>query len=196
MATKNSQTPKFEIKNFKDVYDFCYLNGVTDINTFVEKCFKKGFDIEKYGLLGEEDKIVEKIVEVVKEVPAKPIEVEVIKYVDREIVKEVPVEKIVEKIVNIYDKTKENELLLKIQQLEDESKKISTITQETTKIFQNEEVNNKNLMLQETLIKLRKELTEKNKKIQELENKIKELEKITINQGAVFMKGSNIKENL
>lgn len=175
---------------------FFYLNGVTDINTFVEQCFKKGFDIEKYGLLSEEDKVIEKIVEVVKEVPAKPIEIEVIKYVDREIVKEVPVEKIVEKIVNIYDKTKENELLLKIQQLEDENKKFSTVTQETTKIIKNEDVDNKNLMLQETLIKLRKELTDKNKKIQELENKIKELEKITINQGAVFMKGSNIKENL
>jgi len=95
---------------------------------------------------------VEKIVEVIKEVL---VEKEVIK----EIIKEVPVEK----IVTIYDNSSENELLLKIQQLEngmskkdndldelrqkfstkegeitDKEREFSTITTEMRNIFQKE----------------------------------------------------------
>ena len=62
---------------------------------------------------------VEKIVEDIKEVP---VEKEVIK----EIIKEIPVEK----IVTIYDNSSENELLLKIQQLESEKQIFSTKLQE------------------------------------------------------------------
>jgi uncharacterized protein YlxW (UPF0749 family) len=65
----------------------------------------------------------------------------------QEVIKEVPVEK----IVTIYDNSSENELLLKIQQLENqkqefstkvgdltnELQKFSTITQENENIFQN-----------------------------------------------------------
>ena len=61
------------------------------------------------------EKPVEKLVEVIKEVPVEVIkEVTVEKLV--EVIKEVPVEK----IVTIYDNSSENELLLKIQQLEQE----------------------------------------------------------------------------
>jgi hypothetical protein len=62
---------------------------------------------------------VEKVVEIIKEVL---VEKEVIK----EIIKEVPVEK----IVTIYDNSSENELLLKIQQLESEKQIFSTKTKE------------------------------------------------------------------
>ena len=55
---------------------------------------------------------------------------------------------------------------------------------------------NKTKMLTDTLTKLRKEISEKNQLIEELKNKIKELETIKINQGAVFMKGSNLTQNL
>ncbi len=41
-----------EIKNNKEIYDFCMVNGITDINKFIQDCFKQGFDIKKYGLLG------------------------------------------------------------------------------------------------------------------------------------------------
>lgn len=210
MGQKSSQTNKFELKNFKDVYDYCYINGIMDINSFIESCFKKGFDIEKYGLLGNEDKIIEKeiIKEIRVEVPVEKI-VEVIKYVDREIIKEVPVEKVVTKIENICYNPEENELLLKIQQLESENKKFSTmnseleskiqefsnITQETTKIFQDNN-DEKVKMLQGTLQNLKKQLSLKEETIKELENKIKELENLKINQGAVFMKSSNLSQNL
>ena len=81
---------------------------------------------------------VEKLVEVIKEVPVD-------KVVIKEIIKEVPVEK----IVTIYDNSSENELLLKIQQLEQEfstktteigtiKQEFSTITTEMENIFQKE----------------------------------------------------------
>ena len=65
------------------------------------------------------EKPVEKLVEVIKEVPVD-------KVVIKEIIKEVPVEK----IVTIYDNSSENELLLKIQQLESDKQLFSTKTQE------------------------------------------------------------------
>jgi hypothetical protein len=121
---------------------------------------------------------VEKIVEIIKEI-------EVIK----EVTVEVPVEKIVTKIEYISDKTSENELLLKIQQLEDnifhlndeidtERQIFSTKTEQVENIFQNEmskkdkelDELRRNLdikkdddqvkLLQETLQKLRKEISE------------------------------------
>jgi predicted RNase H-like nuclease (RuvC/YqgF family) len=55
---------------------------------------------------------------------------------------------------------------------------------------------NKTKMLTDTLTKLRKEISEKNQLIEDLKNKLKELETIKINQGAVFLKGSNLTQNL
>jgi predicted nucleic acid-binding Zn-ribbon protein len=156
---------------------------------------------------------VEKIVEIIKEI-------EVIK----EVTVEVPVEKIVTKIEYISDKTSENELLLKIQKLEDnifhlndeidtEKQKFSTKTTEMENIFQNEMSkkdneldelrrnldipveDNRLTMLSDTLQKLKKEIIDKDKKIEELSTKINILEN-NINKGAVFMKASNISQNL
>jgi predicted RNase H-like nuclease (RuvC/YqgF family) len=59
-----------------------------------------------------------------------------------------------------------------------------------------EKPNDKSLMLQETLTKLRKELIDKDSKITELEGTIKNLEQLNKNQGAVYMKGSNLTQNL
>ena len=173
-----------------------------DINSFVNKCFKQGFNIEKYGLLGSDTKI-EPEIQVVEKI------VEEIKYVEKEIIKEVPVEKIVTKIEYISDKSNEDVLLVKIRELESENQKFSiinseleskiqkfsTITEETTKIFQYNQ-DDKLKLLQGTLLSLKKELSLRDEKIKELENIIKELENIKINQGAVFLKGSNLKQNL
>ena len=161
------------------------------MDAFISLCFEKGYNVEKYGLLGktggkggnprktggEQEKWVEKevirekrveipvevIKEVIKieyvEVPVEKIvevikEVHIEKIVEKpiEIIKEVPVEKVVikeipvEKIVTIYDNSSENELLLKIQQLEQEfstktteigtiKQEFSTITTENENIF-------------------------------------------------------------
>ena len=161
-------------EELKDLESFCALNGL-DIDTLIKDSFKQGYRIEKYGLLGnmggiqekwvekevirekrveipvevikevvkieyvevpvEKVVIVEKLVEVIKEVPVD-------KVVIKEIIKEVPVEK----IVTIYDNSSENELLLKIQQLEQEfstktteigtiKQEFSTITTENENIF-------------------------------------------------------------
>ena len=202
-----------DIKNTKEIYDFCLLNKIMDIDGFINKCFKKGFNIEKYGLIGEDSEKTDGIgekqteIEVIREIRVE-VPVEVIKYVDREVIKEIKVEVPVEKIVYIYDKKEENsvpnidkirdkneineinELLLKIQQLESQEPIIKEV------IIEVEKSNDKTLLLQETLNKLRKELTDKNTKITELEGTIKKLEQTNINQGAAYMKGSNLTKNL
>ena len=190
-----------EVKNNKEIYDFCMINGITDINKFIQECFKQGFDIKRYGLLGEtgeKEVIVEKLVEIPVEV-IKEIEkiVEVIKEVpvDRvviqEVVKEVPVERIVEKIIQVSDNTQINELLLKIQQLENRQPEIDEVIKEVTV----EKSNDKTLMLQETLVKLRLEIVDKTKKIEELENKIKTMES-NMSQPAFYLKGSNLNQKM
>jgi len=247
MVQKNSQTYNIEIKNVKEVYDYCLLNKILDIDEFINKCFKNGFHTEKYGLLGnslnegekhlktdgiEEKRVeievireilvevpvevikeVDKIVEVIKEVPVEVIkEIPVEKVVIQEVIKEIPIEKVVERIVKVSDDTQINELLLKIQQLENRPPEILEVTKEVEKIVEVvkevpvekivevvkevEKPNDRTLMLQETLNKLRKELTDKNGKITELEGTIKNLEQINKNQGAVYMKGSNLTQNL
>ena len=187
------------------VDSFCKLNNIDDVDGFIKTIFQEGFNIKKYGLLGKtlnegekdlkmggiEEKRVE--IEVIREIRVE-VPVEVIKEVEKvvEVIKEVPVEKIIEKIVEVSDDTQINELLLKIQQLENRSPEIVEVIKEV--ITQSN--NDKSLMLQDTLNKLRKELTEKNSKITELEGTIKKLEQININQGAAYMKGSNLTKNI
>ena len=250
----------------KSVNDYCKLNNIDDVDSFVNKCFKRGYDVEVYGLLGKTDIVgekqieievireirvevpvevvreVEKIVEVIKEVPVEVIkeivkeipvdrvvevikEVPVEKVVIKEVVKEVPVEKVVTKIEYISDDTQINELLLKIQQLETQmSNKDENLDElrrnldialdkppveiekiiEIEKIVEVEKVveveveksNDKSKLLEVTLQNLRKELTLKNETIKELENKNKQLESFNVDRGAVYMKGSNITQNI
>jgi hypothetical protein len=214
-----------------DIQQYCKLNNIEDVNLFVTQCFKQGFDIKKYGFLGnslnegEKHLINEVIVEKRIEIPVEVIkEVKVIEYVDREVIKEifveVPKEKTVTKIEYISDEKTENELLFKIQQLEQtifhlneelvsESEEFSTKTQELTNIFQDKiskenvkeekEVvvdNSKQKMLESTLQNLRKELTLKNSLILELETKNKQLESNNEHQPAVYLKGSNLTEKM
>jgi hypothetical protein len=152
----------------KDLESYCALNKF-NVDEIIKSSFKQGFSIEKYGLLENmggiqekrveieviREKRVEIPVEVIKEVvkieyvevPVEKI-VEVIKevIVEKEVIKEIIKEVPVEKIVTIYDNSSENELLLKIQQLEQEfstktteigiiRQEFSTITTENENIF-------------------------------------------------------------
>lgn len=182
---------------------YCSANNIDDIDDFIYKCFKQGFDIKKYGLLGKTLNEGEKHLKT-GGIEEKQVEIEVI----REIRVEVPVEVIkeVEKIIYTTDDTQVNELLLKIQQLEQE---ISTKTEEMENIFQNRMskkdkeldelrhnldilvTNDKAKMLQETLQNLRGELQQKNEQIRELEKINRELLNGSQNQ-AYLLRGSNL----
>ena len=232
MEQKNLQTFKIDKKYHKDILNFIKLNEIGDVDVFINKCFKKGFDVERFGLLGNENEVrevekivekivevpVEKVVEIVKEVQSPPVEIEVIKYIEKEVIKEIPVEKIVSKIEYIYDKTP-SELEEKIFQLEQEldnnRKNFSTKTAEMENFFQNEMSkkdneldiirqsldkrvdDNKSKMLENTLLNLRKDLQLKQIKINELEDTIKHLqEQLNKNVNAIYLKGSNLKEKI
>ena len=187
MEPKNSKIFNKEI--MQAVSAFCESQEIKDVDQFMYLCFKQGFDIKRYGFLGktlnegEKDLIKEVIVEKRVEVPVEiikeveivkeiPVEKEVIKevikevpvekVVVREVIKEIPVDRVIEKEIYITDNTQVNELLLKIQQLENEMSKkdgeldelgqkfstkedelnrlrqeFSTITTEMENIFQN-----------------------------------------------------------
>lgn len=94
----------------EEMWDYCRLNNVTDINTFALKLIKQGFTAEKYGSTPmNKTTVVEKEVvkEVIKEVPVEKI-----------VTKEVEVIKEVIKEVKVSDNTKVNELLERISELE------------------------------------------------------------------------------
>jgi hypothetical protein len=134
----------------KDLVSYCNLNDVL-ISEVVKKSFTTGFNIERYGLLNSNtpqekivEKEVEKIVEVIKEVPVEKIvevvkEIVVEKPVERvvekvvEVIKEIPVEKIVTKVEYISDDSKTNELFGKIEQLEIEKEGLILNFQEKDK---------------------------------------------------------------
>jgi DNA repair exonuclease SbcCD ATPase subunit len=204
----------FNKETLGSVESFCKLNNIKDIDEFLYLCFKQGFDIKKFGLLGEtlnegeKDLKTGEIEEIRVEVPV-------------EVIREV--EKIVTKIEYICDKSGENELLLKIKQLEEEMSKkdekldelrrnldiildISLdeppveIIKEVEKIVEVikevEKPNDRVEMLQETLISLRKELQTKNERIKELEKINRDLENLSSNKGAVFLRGSNLNNRI
>ena len=98
----------------QSVSSFCDANNIEDKDNFIYLCFKQGFDIKKFGLLGETLNEGEK--------DLKTVEIEEIRVeVPVEVIREV--EKIVTKIEYICDKSGESELFGKIKQLEEEMSK-------------------------------------------------------------------------
>jgi len=99
----NSPIINLSSKELKDIKSFCDLNEL-NFEEFVKSCFDKGYQIEKYGLLTNEDgeQVIFEEKEVIKEV-IKEVPVEVEKIIEKEVIKEVEVpvevEKIVEKII-------------------------------------------------------------------------------------------------
>lgn len=150
-------------------------------------------------------------VEVVKyvEVPVEIIkEIEVVKYVDREVVKEVPVEIIKEKIVNviqevpvpnmgkIWDETQVNELLSKIQQLENRPPEIIETIKEVMVEKDDSKLKPKLEALQNTVQKLKLDNIEKDRLIKEYEKTIQDIQKFNEGTKAMYLKGSNLENKL
>jgi hypothetical protein len=242
-------TLKLDSKQYKDLTRYCELNKFVP-EDIVKKSYLEGFTIEKYGLLSGGGEVIEKevIKEIVKYVEVPVVEEKVIvkvEYVEiekpveviREVKIEVPVERIVEvvkeiiveKIVevpvtnidNICDKNREEELLLKIQELENNFQdKMSKKEQELDElrhsldehldkppiekivevVVEKEITDNSSKSkldaLQNTLAKVRQETLEKDKKIRELEQTIQEIQKFQDNKQAVYLKGSNLDDKL
>ena len=150
-------------------------------------------------------------VEVVKyvETPVEIIkEIEVIQYVDREVIKEVPVEIIKEKIVNviqevpvpnvdkIWDETQVNELLSKIQQLENRPPEIIETIKEVMVEKDDSKLKPKLDALQNTVQKLKLDNIEKDKLIKEYEKTIQDIQKFNEGTKAMYLKGSNLDNKL
>jgi hypothetical protein len=144
-------------KNLKDeIWEYCRLNDISNIDEFIIKMIRQGYTIEKFGstpLGGNEVKEIEKIVEVIREVP---------------------VEKIIEKEVFITDDIQITELTNKLTQLEEEKKIFSTKTTEigtireefSTKTVEMENIFHYKLSLKDNEIeKLKSELETEKKKI-------------------------------
>ncbi len=208
----------------QEVELFCKLNNIT-IDKLIKKSFKAGYNIEKYGLVGnmggiqekwvekevirekwveipvEVIKEVEKIVEVIKEVPVDRV-------VIKEVIKEVPVEIVVTKIEYISDKTSENELYEKIVQLESEKKIFSTKIKEleselvvfSTKMTEMENIfqdNDNSQQLQNTIQTLMKSVRDKNIEIDELKKQLAEQQKNNeIYEKAKYLRSSNLDDTL
>jgi hypothetical protein len=171
-----------------------------------------------------QEKIIEKEVIKYVEIPVvQEKEVVKIEYVEIEklveVIKEVPVEKIVEieKIIHDNSKTDEevkifstrmtemenifqnekNELLLKIQQLEERGPEILEVVKE---VVVEKEINDENLKpkieaLQNTVQKLKQDNIDKDRKIKEYEKTIQEIQMIQDRQ-AVYLRGSNLDNKL
>jgi hypothetical protein len=185
----------------------------------VEKIVTKEVIVEKVVEVIKEvpvEKVVEKIVEITKEVPVE-------KVVVQEVIKEVPVEMVVEKIIKVSDDTQINELLLKIQQLENTPPKVVEVIQEVPVdkvviqekivevikevpvevvkeiIIEKESDGNwkpKLEALQNTVQKLKQDNIEKDKKIREYEKTIEDIQKFQQDRKAAFLKGSNLDDTL
>jgi len=96
MEQKNSLTIDLSIQDYKDLMTFCDLNEIKLVDDFVRLCFRKGYYIEKYGLLNQ------------GQLP---------EVIDRELEKEVIKEVIVEKEVFIEKPVIDN---TKIEELQNE----------------------------------------------------------------------------
>ena len=159
---------------------------------------------------------VDRIVEIIKEVPSPPVETEVIKYIDREVITEVKVEVPVEKIVYIYDKKEEevvtkvetncDEFLSKIQELESRKPEVIEVIKEVPVevikeiIIEKESTDiglkSKLDAIQNTVQKLKLDNIEKDKKIKEYEKTIEDIQKFQTDRKAAFLKGSNLDDTL
>ena len=215
MEKNKSLTINLSYSEGIDLNSFVTLNKIEDENKFNKKCWKQGFDIEKYGLLVPTDNVKEKIVEVEKiiEVPVdRVVEIEVVK----EIIKEVVVDKIIEKEIFITDDQKVNELILKLEIAENKIQKLSdkitelSSTQSIEKIVEvpveivvekvievnnTEESQKKQQMLQETIQKLRQELQIKTKEIQDLNEKLNNRH-FTSDVKGIYLDGSNLNKTI
>jgi chromosome segregation ATPase len=179
-------------KNLKDeIWEYCRLNDITDLNAFMLKSLQQGFNIEKYGptpfTVGDKEpeiieKEIEKIVEVVKEVPVEVIkEIEKIVEVPVEVIKEVIVEKPVEVIkeVVVSDDESVNKLQKELDSIKvNERVHLKSLRDKVKKLKEKDveisDLNRKISDLVAQILQLKSELNELGGKTTELEEELEE----------------------
>lgn len=126
-----------------EIWDYCRLNNITNVNQFILNMVKQGFNVEKYGtspivpqvIEKEVEKIVEveKVVEVpVEKIVEKIVEVPVEKIVEKTI--EVPIEKIIEKEIYITNNEEVEGLTKDVVKLKDDNKLLTNEVERLTKV--------------------------------------------------------------
>ncbi len=163
MESKNSKIFNKEIMQV--VSAFCESQEIKDVDNFMYLCFKQGFDIKRYGLLGktlndgEKDLIKEVIVEKRVEIP-----VEVIKEVEK--IVEIPVERIVEIIKEVEVPV---EIIKEVEKIVEVTKEIpveKVVIQEVIKEIPIERVVEKEIYITDD-----EQIKELSNKIERLQNK-------------------------
>lgn len=183
-----------------EIWEYCRLNDITDINEFIQRMTQQGFNTEKYGATPFKPEIIEK--EVIKEIPVEVVreiikEIPVEKVVEKEIVKEIPIEKEVIKevpveVIKEIEKVVEREVYVTDDEMTNKlQKEVFRLTElvgrktEESKIWEQEyldsvddanvrieSLNQKITDLSNEISQLKQELVEVSEKRVELENKI------------------------
>ena len=158
----------------EEIWEYCRLNDISNIEDFTVKMLQQGFTVEKFGAtpFGDgvsEIKEVEIIVEKIVEVPVeKIVEKEIIK----EVIEEVPIEKIVEKKVYITDDEEVEKLTKELELVKnDEIIHKKNLKDKVNSISEKEGVIDN---LEKKITVLVNESSQKSNEIKELNSKLKE----------------------
>ena len=118
-------------KLLSEIEEYCKLNEL-EVSQTLNEALRQGFTILQYGMGPNKPKVIEKPVEVIKEV-IKEVEVPVEKVV--EVIKEVPVDKIVEveKNININVDGKQVNYIEYIDKLNTDISKLEVSNRQITK---------------------------------------------------------------
>jgi predicted RNase H-like nuclease (RuvC/YqgF family) len=192
---------------------FITLNKIEDEDKFNKKCWKQGFDIEKYGLLVPVGTVQEKIIEIPIE---KIVEKEIIREIFVDKIVELPVEVVIEKQVFLTDDQKVNELIAELEKAQNQIVNLSqeilrlsskppvekiievpveVVVEKIVEVGSLEETNKKQQMLQETIQKLRQELQKKTQEISDLNEKINNRH-FTSDVKGIYLDGSNLNKTI
>jgi len=213
MEKNKSLTINLSYSEGIDLESFITLNKIEDEDKFNKKCWKQGFDIEKYGLLVPVGTVQEKIIEIPIE---KIVEKEIIKEIFVDKIVELPVEVVIEKQVFLTDDQKVNELIAELEKAQNQIVNLSqeilrlsskppvekiievpveVVVEKIVEVGSLEETNKKQQMLQETIQKLRQELQKKTQEISDLNEKINNRH-FTSDVKGIYLDGSNLNKTI
>ncbi len=191
MEEKNLLTVNIKETQKKDLIKFCNLNQL-DLEEFVTFCFKKGYYIEKYGSLNENEneaylnkRIEDLMVELQKE-KSKPPRIEYIE-----------VEKVVEKEVKVIDEHELGELKSKLESFEKENEELKgQLKNHQEDLTHNVKMNSQEMQnLQDKVNNLKRESVLKDRELERLNEKINDLEDLARTK-VKFLRSSNLNNDL